>query len=490
MGEGAGPPDAVSRTASKPIGSDGGAISDQNRRCGERSTSVTLHRYADRRQVIDQVLPDGHGVAPPAERGHDQLAVGLAGARLRCSTGLVPGRGGGVNRARVGRGCRRRVGGHLRRNGRVCRSSARTAPAPHHHASGLQVGRWPSRAGPRSPARCAAATSRGVPGRGPAVVSLQPRRCSCRAGTRGSRPASTSRGAIPEWPVFRCPLMAAFGCPPRIQRDSGAESQATGADVDVVVVERQPHLGLFGGGRALDRLDLHEVGQPGHVPVEGFVQRSVDVQGLVRRMARMVMRPAASRVKTAGGSGGGGPWMTTDRSAPSAAAAAGRLRGRRLRRRPRQRQRQRQHQPRAGRMPATPVQTATPGREAQRQLPPDPHAAPRVGSYPAHAKRRTGQHRVQSAWDLAAGRCSACRGRFSLRRVGVWSQASFAYRLPRPGRSGAGGGGGRRSRRGLLRCASAASSSTLSRSISASTTPRSRRLCAGFGCGDCELVCR
>ena len=76
---------------------------------------------------------------PPAERGHDQLAVGLAGARLRCSTGLVPGRGGGVTRARVGGRCRRRGGGHLRRNGRVCRSSARTAPTPHHHACGLQV---------------------------------------------------------------------------------------------------------------------------------------------------------------------------------------------------------------------------------------------------------------------------------------------------------------------------------------------------------------
>ena len=46
---------------------------------------------------------------------------------------------GRVTRARVGGGCRRRVGGHLRRNGRVCRSSARTAPAPHHQASGLQV---------------------------------------------------------------------------------------------------------------------------------------------------------------------------------------------------------------------------------------------------------------------------------------------------------------------------------------------------------------
>ena len=32
------------------------------------------------------------------------------------------------------------------------------------------------------------------------------------------------------------------------------------------------------------------------------------------------MRPAASRVKTAGGSGGGGPWMTTGRSAEAGAA--------------------------------------------------------------------------------------------------------------------------------------------------------------------------
>ena len=33
--------------------------------------------------VIDQVLPDGHGVAAPAERRDDQFAVGLAGARPR-----------------------------------------------------------------------------------------------------------------------------------------------------------------------------------------------------------------------------------------------------------------------------------------------------------------------------------------------------------------------------------------------------------------------
>ncbi len=89
--------------------------------------------------VVDQVLPDGHGVAPAAQRIDDEVAVGLAGARLRRSTGLVLGRGSGVTRARVGGGRRRRVGGHLRRNGRFCRTSGRPSPASHHHAGGLQV---------------------------------------------------------------------------------------------------------------------------------------------------------------------------------------------------------------------------------------------------------------------------------------------------------------------------------------------------------------
>ena len=56
--------------------------------------------------------------------------------------------------------------------------------------------RWRSRAGPRWPLQSAAATSRGVPARGSVVVSLRSRRCSCRAGTSCSRPASTSRAAI------------------------------------------------------------------------------------------------------------------------------------------------------------------------------------------------------------------------------------------------------------------------------------------------------
>ena len=68
--------------------------------------------------VIDQVLPDGHGVAPPADRLGDQLAVGLAGTRPRRAAGTLPRHGRGVNRTRAGRRRPRRVGGHLRRNGR------------------------------------------------------------------------------------------------------------------------------------------------------------------------------------------------------------------------------------------------------------------------------------------------------------------------------------------------------------------------------------
>ena len=89
--------------------------------------------------VIDQVLPDGHGVASPPDGLDDQLAVGLTGARLRRAAGAVPGHRRGVIRARAGRRRPRRVGGHLRRNGRFCRSSGRSATAAHRQAGALQV---------------------------------------------------------------------------------------------------------------------------------------------------------------------------------------------------------------------------------------------------------------------------------------------------------------------------------------------------------------
>ena len=43
-------------------------------------------------------------------------------------------------------------------------------------------------------------------------------------------------------------------------------------------------------------------------------------RGASRRIARMVMRPAASRATTSGGLGGGGPWMATGWSGWEAAA--------------------------------------------------------------------------------------------------------------------------------------------------------------------------
>ena len=104
----------------------------------ERRDEAPHARISSRKaMVIDQVLPDGHGIAPPADGLDDQLSVGFAGARPRRSAGAVPGHGRGVTRVRAGRRCRRRVGGHLRRNGRFCGSGGRPAPTPHHHAGRL-----------------------------------------------------------------------------------------------------------------------------------------------------------------------------------------------------------------------------------------------------------------------------------------------------------------------------------------------------------------
>ena len=146
--------------------------------------------------VVDQVLPDGHGVAPATERVHDQLAVGLARARLWRSTGLLRGGGCGGVGALAGRRSRRRVGGRLRRNGRFCRASRRPATAPDLHAGRLQV-----------PAGGLAPDSGGLfdlPQR-PAEASQRENLLSflflqdvahAGAGTSSSRPASTSRAAI------------------------------------------------------------------------------------------------------------------------------------------------------------------------------------------------------------------------------------------------------------------------------------------------------
>ena len=89
-------------------GLDGGLLPD--------GRDEAPHARIARREavVVDQVLPDGHGVAAAAERVDDQFAVGLARAGLRRSTGRLRGDGCGITGALAGRRGRRRVGGHLR----------------------------------------------------------------------------------------------------------------------------------------------------------------------------------------------------------------------------------------------------------------------------------------------------------------------------------------------------------------------------------------
>ena len=212
--------------------------------------------------VIDQVLPDGHGVAPPAKRFDDQLTVGFAGARPRRSTGALPGPGGGGTRARTGRGCHRRVGGHLRRNGRFCRTSGRAATAPHRQAGRLQV-------------------AAGGFARTPVASSIrrsdQPRRPSARTCCRFSAvktllmpgrnvPFPTGvnvSGRYPKWPVFKCPSMAGFGCPPRLPGQLRAE--ARGGD---------RHRGARGSAPGV--VQLGEVRREGHVVELSAVEPGVE----------------------------------------------------------------------------------------------------------------------------------------------------------------------------------------------------------------------
>ena len=107
---------------------------------GRRDDDAGLHRRAGAQRrdeaadtgvaprkpvVVDQVLPDRHGVAPAAQRLADQLAIRLAGARARRATR---------------RSERPGVGGHLRRGGRFWRPVARpTAPSTHRDPGGLQI---------------------------------------------------------------------------------------------------------------------------------------------------------------------------------------------------------------------------------------------------------------------------------------------------------------------------------------------------------------
>ena len=108
---------------------------DDDARLGRRAAAQGHDEAADTRVpggkavVVDQVLPDGDGVAPTRERLGDDLAIRLAGARARGSARRW--RTHGVGGHPLARNCRfcPEVGGHLLGNGRFCFRFARPAAA-------------------------------------------------------------------------------------------------------------------------------------------------------------------------------------------------------------------------------------------------------------------------------------------------------------------------------------------------------------------------
>ena len=85
---------------------------DDDARLGRRGAAQFCHEATDacvlrgEAVILDEILLDGHRIAAAGQRLVNQLAIGLAGARTRRSTG--PRR-------------QPRVGGHLARGGRLCR---------------------------------------------------------------------------------------------------------------------------------------------------------------------------------------------------------------------------------------------------------------------------------------------------------------------------------------------------------------------------------
>jgi hypothetical protein len=100
---------------------------DDDAGLGRRRATEREHKAADARiprdetVVVDQVVPDRHGVPTAAHRLGDQLAIRLAGTRTRRAAGAWDGGEVGGHLRCGGRFCPIRVGGHLRRNGRFCR---------------------------------------------------------------------------------------------------------------------------------------------------------------------------------------------------------------------------------------------------------------------------------------------------------------------------------------------------------------------------------
>jgi hypothetical protein len=91
----------------------------RRRRPAERHDKAAHARIASGEAVIvDEVLPDGHGVATSPERLDDQLSIRLA--RTRRTARLLKRHRVGGHLHLGGRFRLTRVGGYRRRNGRIC----------------------------------------------------------------------------------------------------------------------------------------------------------------------------------------------------------------------------------------------------------------------------------------------------------------------------------------------------------------------------------
>src|SRR5207245_75662 len=183
-----------------------------------RALAAELHHEAPHARIlgreavlIDEVLPDRHGVATAAESQLDELAVRRAGTRGR----------GPVARRRPRRELRKAwrarpgVGGHL--TGRFWWRPPAAGRADR-DSGGLEIAarRLATNAG-----RLFDAAER--PAQPPQSENLLPLVIPQDVGHSGGEPCAPPPRqrlgtALLHWPVFRCPRLAGFGCPPRRTR--------------------------------------------------------------------------------------------------------------------------------------------------------------------------------------------------------------------------------------------------------------------------------
>ncbi len=231
----------------------------RRRRAAERDHEASHAGVArGEAMVIDEVLPDRHGVAPAMQGFGDQLAVGLAGTRRRRALGhstdaevgghrrrdncrFRRGRVGGHPRPN-GRFCRAEVGGHLSAGGRICRH--RVGGHPRRGGRFWRPGsRAPAAGANRDARRAQIATGRLATDLGGLLNTSQgPAQSAQRdnlllpvlaqdvahAAREHGLPAGVNvSDRYAWWPVFSCRSVAGFGCPPRPEQPEHSEHRPT-----------------------------------------------------------------------------------------------------------------------------------------------------------------------------------------------------------------------------------------------------------------------